>query len=93
MIIIPGSLIVQLVFQFRDFKVDKKTKIRNTTQKLGRFKIKKLLFILSLTIIAGVIIIFFSVSPEYQIALLLGSIILGIIAVSWVKKLLNKFQT
>lgn len=91
MIIIPASLTIQIFFEFRDFKVDKKTNIKNTIQKLGRFDIKKLLLVLGAIIITGFIIIFFTIPSEYQIVVLFGSILLGVVAISWMKKHLNLY--
>lgn len=35
LIIVPYSLTIQILFEMKDFEVDKKTRIRNTIQKLG----------------------------------------------------------
>jgi len=86
MIIIPSSLMVEIFYELRDFNVDKKTGIRNTIQKLGRFNIKKLLIPLSVIAITGFIIIFFTISSEYKIVILLSSIFLGIIIMSEINR-------
>lgn len=75
MIIIPYSLTIQILFELKDFEVDKKTRIKNTIQKLGKFNIKKLLIFLSAIEIIGFIILIFTVSPEHQILVILGLII------------------
>lgn len=86
MIIIPSSLMVEIFYESRDFNVDKKTGIRNTIQKLGRFNINKLLIPLSVIAIAGFIIIFFTISSEYKIVILLSSIFLGIAIMSGINR-------
>jgi len=75
MIIIPYSLTIQILFELKDFEVDKKTRIRNTIQKLGKFDIKKLLIFISVIAIIGFIILIFTVSSEHQMLIVLGLII------------------
>jgi len=75
MIIIPYSLIIQVLFELKDFKVDKKTKIKNTIQKLGGFDTKKLLIFLGAIAIIGFIILIFTVPSEYHILTVLGLIL------------------
>lgn len=91
MIIIPFSLMVEILFELRDYSVDKKTNIRNTIQKLGRFDIRKLLITLGVIATTGFTIIFFTIPSEYKIVILLGSIFLAIIIVSKVNKLLKLY--
>jgi len=75
MIIIPSSLIIQVLFEMRDFNVDKKTKINNTIQKLGKFDIKLSLIFLGIIATAGFAAIFFDVSLEYQVLVSLGFLV------------------
>jgi len=81
MIIIPISFVTDIFQELRDFKVDKKMKINNTIQRLGRFNIKKLLIISSLIVITGFLIIFFIIPLEYSTIILSLSVFLGIIVV------------
>lgn len=91
MIVIPFSLMVEIFFELRDSNVDKKTNIRNTIQRLGRFNMKKLLITLGVITITGFTIIFFTIPSEYKIVILLSSIFLGIIIISKVSKLLELY--
>jgi hypothetical protein len=59
----------------RDFNVDKKTKINNTIQKLGKFDIKMSLISLVLIATIGFAAIFFTVFAEYQILVILGFLV------------------
>lgn len=93
MIIIPVSFMTDIFQELRDFKVDKKTKINNTIQKLGRFNIKKLLIASSVIVITGFLIIFSTIPLEYNIILLSLSIFLGIIVVLRTKTLLNSYYS
>jgi 4-hydroxybenzoate polyprenyltransferase len=91
MIIVPASLMILVIVQVRDFNIDKKTNIKNTVQKLGKFDIKKLLVVLSIPVIAGLIIIFLNIPSEYHIVILLISIFLGIGMIFWLKRLLKSY--
>ena len=91
MIIIPFSLMVEIFFELGDFNVDKKTNIKNTVQRLGRFDMKKLLISFGVITIIGFTIIFFAIPSEYRTVILLGSIFLAIIIVSKVNKLLRLY--
>jgi 4-hydroxybenzoate polyprenyltransferase len=93
MIIIPSSLMVEILFELKDYTVDKKTNIRNTIQKLGRFDIKKLLITLGVVTTVGFTIIFFTIPSEYKIVILLGSIFLAILIVSKVNKFLKLYYS
>lgn len=93
MIILPFSLMVEVLYELRDFNVDKNTNIRNTIQRLGRFNMKKLLIASGMTAIIGFAIIFAIIFPtvpsEYGIVVLLGSIFLAIAIVSKVNRFLT----
>ena len=93
MIIIPFSLMIEILFELRDFNIDKKTNIRNTIQRLERFDIKKLLFALGIIATIGFAIIFFTIPSDYKIVILTGSIFLAIVIISKVNKLLKLYSS
>ena len=92
MIIIPFSLMIEILFELRDFNIDKKTNVRNTIQRLERFDIKKLLFSSGIIAAIGFTIIFFTIPSDYKIVILTGSIFLAIVIISKVNKFLNKYS-
>ena len=92
MIIMPFSLIIEILFELRDFQVDKETNIRNTIQRLERFDIKKLLFVFSTIATIGFAMIIYPLPSEYQIAITGGSIFLAILIVSKVNKFLKLYS-
>lgn len=92
MIIMPFSLMIEIIFELRDFNIDKETNIRNTIQRLERFDIRKLLFALSIIATIGFTIIFFSITSDYKIIVLAGSIFLAIAIISKVNKLLKLYS-
>ena len=67
MIIIPFSLMNEIMHELIDFEVDKETKISNTVQMFGGFDVKKLLIVLSVTVVIGVSIIVLSLSAQYRV--------------------------
>jgi 4-hydroxybenzoate polyprenyltransferase len=81
MIVIPFSLMNEIMHELIDFKVDKETEIKNTVQMFGGFNVKKLLIALSITVIAGVSIIVFSLSAQYRIVGLAISLLIVIPAI------------
>ncbi|UCE43741.1 MAG: UbiA family prenyltransferase, partial [Candidatus Bathyarchaeota archaeon] len=89
MIISPFSLMVEILYELKDFNADKNTNIRNTIQRLGKFDIKKLLITSSVIAIVGFTIIFFTLPSEYKIVILFGSAFLAIIIVSKINKFLK----
>jgi 4-hydroxybenzoate polyprenyltransferase len=89
MIIVPISFMIEIFYELKDVKVDKKTKIKNTIQILKRFDIKNLLIFMSVIVIAGFVLILFTLSLEYQIVMFIGSIFLGFMTISHVKKILR----
>ena len=93
MIILPFSLMVEILYELRDFNVDKNTNIRNTIQRLGKFDIKKLLIASGVITIVGFTIIFFTIPSEYGIVILLGSVFLAIIIVSKVSNILKTYYS
>jgi 4-hydroxybenzoate polyprenyltransferase len=81
MIIIPFSLMNEILGELKDLDVDKKTNINNTIQKFKGLDIKKLFIILVVITIIGFSIIFFTILPEYKIINILISLFLGIVAI------------
>jgi 4-hydroxybenzoate polyprenyltransferase len=80
MIIIPFSLMNQILGELTDFKVDNKTKITNTIQKFERFDLKKILITLSVIVITGFSILIFTMPPENRIISLSITFLIGIMA-------------
>jgi len=64
MIFVPYSFAACIFQQLRDFEVDKKAKINNTVQKLGKFNPTKLFVVLTMIIISGFIILCSTLSLE-----------------------------
>jgi 4-hydroxybenzoate polyprenyltransferase len=93
MIIIPFSLMIEILFELRDFNIDKETNIRNTIQRLERFDLEKLLFALSIIAAIGFAIIFFAIPSDYKIIILTVSIFLAIVIISKVNKLLKLYSS
>lgn len=91
MIIIPFSLMIEVFYELKDFNVDKKTNIRNTIQKFGRFNITKLLITSGIIVTIGFIIIFFNIPSEHMITILLASIFLGIIIIYKANRFLKSY--
>ena len=67
LIVIPFSLMNEILHELIDFEVDKETEISNTVQMFGGFDVKKLLIVLSVTVIIGVSIIVLSLSAQYRV--------------------------
>lgn len=89
MIIIPFSLMVEVLFELRDFGVDRETNVKNTIQRLGRFGPKKLLVASGAIAVAGFVIIFLAIPFEYKIAVLFSSLLLAILIASKVNSFLK----
>lgn len=85
MIIIPFSMMNEIIHELEDFDVDKKTKINNTVQKFEKHDIKKLLITSVIIIIMGSSIIIFTIPMKYKIINLLISIFASIALISKVK--------
>ena len=67
MIIISFSSMNEIMHELIDFKVDAETEISNTVQMFGGFDVRKLLIVLSVTVIIGVSVIVFSLSARYRV--------------------------
>ncbi len=91
MIILPFSLMVEILYELRDFNVDRKANITNTIQRFGRFDIKNLLITSGVVTIIGFTVIFFAIPSEYKMVILFGSIFLAIVIVSKVNRFLKMY--
>lgn len=67
MIIIPFSVMNEIIGELKDLNVDKKTNITNTVQKLKSFDLSKLLIISVIMAILGLSIIIYSIPTKYRI--------------------------
>ena len=67
MIIIPFSLMNEIMHELIDFDVDKETEISNTVQMFGGFNVKKLLIALSIIVIIGTSMVVLSLSAQYRV--------------------------
>jgi len=81
MIIVPFSLMNEIIHEMKDFDVDKKTKINNTVQRFEGFDITKLIVASVVIIIMGCSIIVFTIPPKYTIIGLLISLSFGILTI------------
>ncbi len=78
MIIVPISLMNEVIHEMIDFDVDKKTKINNTVQRFEGFDVIKLMIAMVAIIVIGCSIIAFSVLPRYRAIGLSISLLFGI---------------
>ena len=81
MVIIPFSLINEILQQYQDFEVDKKTNVNTTVQKFDSSYITKLLATLVLIVIVGLSIIIFSIPFQFRIVNLIISVITGVLVI------------
>ncbi len=79
MIVVPFSLITEIFHELSDFKVDKKTKIKNTIQRIGLFNIKKVTGFLGIIITVGFTLLFYNIYPSIIIILISPLFFLGTI--------------
>jgi len=66
MIIVPVSLMNEVIHEMKDFDIDKKTKINNTVQRFEGFNVTKLMIAMVAIIVIGCSIIAFSIPPRYR---------------------------
>jgi 4-hydroxybenzoate polyprenyltransferase len=78
MIIIPFSMLNEIIHELDDFDVDESTNIENTVQRFDRSDIKKLLTALAVIVIIGFSIIILNIPPENRLINVLISLSLGI---------------
>lgn len=81
MIIIPFSLMNEVMHELIDFKVDEETGISNTVQMLGGFNVKNLLIALSILVLLGTLIIVLSLSAQYKVVGFVISILIVVPAI------------
>ncbi len=74
MIIIPFSLMNEVLGELRDLEVDKKGNIDNTIQRFENFDLTKLLITSVVIVMTGFSIIIFTIPPRYKIVNLLISL-------------------
>jgi 4-hydroxybenzoate polyprenyltransferase len=93
MIILPFSLMVQVLYELRDFEVDRETKVTNTIQRLGRFDTKRLLIACGATAVIGftIIFIFLAIPAEFKIVIFFSSLFLAIVLASRVNRFLKTY--
>jgi 4-hydroxybenzoate polyprenyltransferase len=78
MIIVPFSLMNEVIHEMGDFEVDKQTKINNTVQRFEGFDLTKLLIAMLATVVIGCSIIVFTIHPEYRIITISISLFFGV---------------
>ena len=78
MIIIPISLMNEIIHEMKDFDIDKKTRVNNTVQRFEGFDITKLLIIMVATIVIGCSIIVFTLPPKQKIIGLSLALFVGV---------------
>lgn len=81
MIIIPFSLMNEILGELRDLDVDKKANVNNTIQRLESFDLTKLLIASVVAVITGFSIIIFTIPPRYKIVNLSISLSIGTAAI------------
>lgn len=81
MIVIPFSVMNEVLGELKDLDVDKKTNINNTIQKFKGLNIKMFFITLVIIVIIGFSIIIFTIPPEYKIINISISLFLGIVAI------------
>jgi 4-hydroxybenzoate polyprenyltransferase len=81
MIIVPFSLMNEIMHELIDFQVDKETEISNTVQMFGGFNVRILLIALSVTVIIGTTLIVLSLSAQYRVVGLAISLLIVVPAI------------
>jgi 4-hydroxybenzoate polyprenyltransferase len=67
MIIIPFSMMNEIIHEMKDFDIDKKTKINNTVQRYEGFDTNKLMIAFIVILITGSTMAVFIIPPRYRI--------------------------
>jgi 4-hydroxybenzoate polyprenyltransferase len=67
MIVVPFSLMNEIMHELLDFEVDKETEVSNTVQMYGGFDVRRLLVVLSLLVVGGAAMIVYSLSAEHRV--------------------------
>lgn len=81
MIVVPFSLMNEIMHELVDFDVDEVTEISNTVQMFGGFDVRKLLVALSVAVVVGVSVIVFSLSAQHRVAGLAVSLLVVVPAI------------
>jgi 4-hydroxybenzoate polyprenyltransferase len=81
MIIIPFSMMNEIIHELIDFDVDKRTEINNTVQRFERFDASKIFMALSAIIITGLSIIIYTIPLRYKFINLSISLVVVMIAI------------
>jgi 4-hydroxybenzoate polyprenyltransferase len=67
MIIVPFSLMNEIMHELLDFEVDRDMEISNTVQMFGGFDVRRLLLVLSVLVLVGAAVIVYSLSAQYRV--------------------------
>ncbi len=78
MIVVPFSLMNEVIHEMGDFEVDKQTEINNTVQRFEGFDLTKLLIAMLATVVIGCSIIVLTIPQEYRILSLSISLFFGV---------------
>jgi 4-hydroxybenzoate polyprenyltransferase len=93
LIIAPFSAAVEVFQELRDFEIDRKTKIKNTVQKIGKFNPKKLIIILSIIVTLGFTLLFNAGYLDVSMIFLIPFIFLvAVIYLEYIFKSLNSIS-
>ncbi len=66
MIIVPFSMMNEIIHELIDFDVDKRTEINNTVQRFEMLDASRMMMILSVIIITGLSIMIYTIPPRYK---------------------------
>ena len=80
MIVIPFSMMNEIIHELKDYEIDESTNITNTVQRLERLDIRKLLIALTAISVAGFSIILLTIPPENWLINVAITLILGVAA-------------
>lgn len=81
MVIVPASMINEIIQEMNDFDVDSETSINNTIQRFERSDVNRLLAFLVVIVVVGLSIILFSVPLGHRVINLLLSVFVGVVVV------------
>lgn len=81
MIVVPFSLMNEIMHELVDFDVDEETEISNTVQMFGGFDVRRLLVALSVAVVVGVSVIVFSLSAQHRVVGLAVSLLVVVPAI------------
>ena len=78
MIIVPISVMNEILHELQDYEVDRDTEITNTVQRFERSDIKRFLFALLGLVVVGFSLIIFTLPPENRLITIPVSVVVGI---------------